>query len=105
MVHTRDLVTGIPAGVKVRIAPNEKIFGKYDMSLLMKADGVKCVLCGDEIVTNVYYCEQDNTFMHKQCLIKGHKICDNASIIDIHNTKESMFHEDKSVDVRFIEED
>ena len=97
------LITQVPTGASVRLIPNGKFFGKYDMMINIDADGVVCAICGKEIVENVFYCEDDNIFMHKQCLIDNHKLCDNASIIEMQNRNESTFHEDRAVDVRFIE--
>ena len=99
----RNLISSVPEGVSVNAAFNGKQFGKYDMRVMMDADGVSCSICGEEAEENIYYCEQDNIFMHKQCLIKKHRICENASIIEMQNRNESTFHEDRSVDVRFKE--
>ena len=75
------------------------------MIIDMQSNGVSCAICKREIEEDIFYCEQDNIFMHKQCLIDKHRICDNASIIEMQNRNESTFHEDRSVEVRFIEDD
>ena len=100
---TNALICQVPKEVGMRLSPNGKFLGKYDMLIDMDAEGISCSICGKEIEENIYYCEDDNIFMHKECLIENHKVCTNLSLIEIHNKIESSFHEDRSVDVRFKE--
>ncbi len=99
----QDLIYQVPDDVSMRITYNGKYLGKYDMLIMMEAEGICCAVCGKEAKEDIFYCEQDNIFMHKQCLIDNHKICNNASIIEMQNRQESTFHEDRAVDVRFID--
>jgi len=99
--QSKNLISGVPKDVNMRISYNGKFLGKYDMMLMMKADGISCALCGLEIREDVFYCEQDNIFMHKKCLIENHRINTNPSFIDVQNRTNSTFHEDRAVDVRF----
>ena len=99
-MENTTLITEVPKGAGVRTSFNGKLFGKYDMIIDVEADRVGCALCSKEIKEDIYYCEDDNIFMHKSCLIKHHKKVKNITLMDVIKNERSE-HEDKSVDVRF----
>ena len=82
----------------------------YDMVIKLKniPKGVGCALCGVPIgecgtdIDDCYFCQEDKIFMHKECLVKQHRINKNPAISNFVDKTTAGFHEDKRVKVKFI---
>lgn len=99
-----DSMTQVPDNVSFNLRPDGMMYGAFDMKILMSKRVIKCHLCNKPIIENIYYCTEDNIFMHKECLRRRHRNNLNPSIIDMHNRNESQYHEDKAVNVAFVDE-
>ena len=105
-------ISRMPEMARFKLRPNEYVRG-YDMIIIMKTkpEGVGCSLCGVPIgqcgtdIDDCYYCQEDKIFMHKDCLVKQHRINKNPSISNFIDKSTAGFHEDKHVFVKFITEE
>ena len=42
------------------------------LKVYSEIDGISCNMCHGPIKDKIYFCETDNTFMHKLCCKEGH---------------------------------
>ena len=102
----------MPERARFKLKFNEYERG-YDMTIIMKIlpEGVGCDLCGVPIgqcgteIDDCYYCQEDEIFMHLDCLSKKHRINKNPAISSFLNKTTAGFHEDKHVFVKFVKEE